>query len=313
MSIQTSSHPLLQQGKHRVKVNEIELAYEVRGQGPLLVWHPGGPGMKIQGYPGYEVMSESFTVVYLDPRGVGESEQLVPCPDVRVRNPIELEIAGSEVYSLANYSADLAALQELWGLEKINLAGHSHGGFVVFDYASRYPKRVANLVVVGSSGVVRFDDPRYEERRKPKMETEAYKRYLKIYQEKEEAGLTPLDWYKFGLMLQLTIDVHDFERHEQRLVAALGGLDDSGLSFVPAYHFEKFDVKTYDMTSRYKDITARVLFIQGRQETLFFPEDIENAVNQIASAEVAWIEECAHMPMTEQPEALMQALRSFIH
>lgn len=312
MSSQTSSNPLLQQGKHKVTANGIELAYEVRGQGPLLVWHPGGPGMKIQGYPGYEVMSESFTVVYLDPRGVGESAQLVKTPDVRVKNPMDLDIPGSEAYTLSNYSDDLAALQRLWGLEKINLAGHSHGGFVVLDYATRYPEMVGNLVVVGSAGAVRFDHPQYEVRRKPKMETEAYKRYLKLYEEKEAAGLTPLDWYKYGLMLQFTIDIHDFERHEERLSAALNALDDSGLSFVPAYHFEKFDVKNYDMRSRYQDITARVLFIQGRQETLFFPEDIEEAVSQIADARVVWIEECAHMPMTEQPQALMKALQSFI-
>lgn len=306
------SSPLLQQGLHQVEVNGVRLSYEVKGQGPLLVWHPGGPGMKIQGYPGYEVMAQSFTVVYLDPRGVGNSSELVETPNVTVENITDLEIPGSEAYALENYSDDLAALQKLWELDKINLAGHSHGGFVVLDYATRYPENVANLVVVGSAGVMHVDDPKYDERRKPKMETEAYKRYLALFEEKEKDGLSPLDWYKYGLLMQLTIDVHDFAKHEVRLLDAIVPLDDRGLSFVPAYHFEKYDLHRYDMRPRYADIKARVLFIQGRQETLFFLEDIEEAIEKIADGQVTWIDDCAHMPMTEQPEALMQALTSFL-
>lgn len=306
------SSPLLQPGLHQVQVNGITLSYEVKGQGPLLVWHPGGPGMKIQGYPGYEVMSAAFTVVYLDPRGVGKSSHLVETPNVIVKNVLDLEIPGSEAYALERYSDDLAALQKLWEVDKINLAGHSHGGFVVLDYATRYPDNVANLVVVGSAGAMHIDDPRYEQRRQPKMETEAYKRYLALFEEKEKAGFSPLDWYKYGLLMQLTIDVHDFDKHEARLLDGIMPLGEEGLSFVPAYHFEKHDIHRYDMRPRYADIKARVLFIQGRQETLFFPEDIDEAVEKIADAQVTWIDQCAHMPMTEQPEALMQALTSFL-
>lgn len=53
----------LSEGRHTVRVNNVSLSYEVRGTGPLLVWHPGGPGMAIQGYPGYDVLTHHFRVV----------------------------------------------------------------------------------------------------------------------------------------------------------------------------------------------------------------------------------------------------------
>lgn len=308
-----SEMELLQTGRHRVEVNGVHLSYEVRGNGPLLVWHPGGPGCAIEAYPGYEVLTESFTVVFLDPRGVGRSDKLVTVSDdVRFTEIQELDIEGTDVYALERYADDIAALVRLWGLEKINLAGHSHGGFVAFDFATRYPNRVEKLVLVGTCGFMDVEDPRFEARRKPKMESEAYQRYLTLYQDKEAEGFTPLDWYKYGLMLQFTIDLHDFKRHEERLKALLLNATDEMLSFVPAYHFERFDVQRYDMRPRYQDITADVLFVQGRQEYLFQPEDIEEAAKQIPSARIAWIEDCGHMPMTEQPEQLMAALQSFL-
>lgn len=304
---------LLNQGRHTVDINGIRLSYEVRGKGPLLVWHPGGPGVAIQGYPGYEVMSERFTMVYLDPRGVGQSTKLVELPeDLTFKDFAELHIDGTEVYALERYADDLLALVNLWGLAKINLAGHSHGGFVALDFATRYPERVDKLVLVGTSGVMDVTNPAYELRRKPKMETEDYKRYLRLYEDKEATGLTPLDWYQYGLMLQFTIDIHEFAKHEEALRETLFNATEDMLSFVPAYHFEKFDVSRYNMRPRYKDIQADVLFVQGRQELLFLPEDIEVAVQEIPSASVIWIESCAHMPMTEQPEALMAALQAFV-
>lgn len=303
----------LSEGRHTVRVNNVSLSYEVRGTGPLLVWHPGGPGMAIQGYPGYDVLTHHFRVVYLDPRGVGESEKLVDVPaDLNVNDFDTLDIAGTEVYALERYSDDLFALQRLWNLDKINLAGHSHGGFVVFDYITRYPEKVAKAVIVGSAGVMNPEDPRYEARRKPKMDSPEYAKYLEMFKAEEARGLTPLTWYQYGLMLQLTVDVHDFKKHEQRLYDAIMGSDERSLSFVPAYHFEKFDFHHYDMRPRYGDIQAEVLLLQGRQELLFLPEDVFEAAEKIPNARIAWIEECAHMPMTEQPEAFLAALTAFI-
>lgn len=304
---------LLEIGRHRVEVNGIHLSYEVKGEGPLLVWHPGGPGLAIQVYPGYEVMSESFKVVYLDPRGVGFSDKLIELPeDLVISSGAKFEISGTEVFALERYSDDLLALADLWGLQKINLAGHSHGGFVAFDFATRYPDRVEKLVLVGTGGVMEENDPRFEARRKPKMESDAYARYLRLYQEKDREGFTPSDAYRYELMLQFTIDIHDFEKHEQVLRDTVFNATDEMLAYAPSYHFERIDVGRYDMRPRYKDIQADVLFIQGRQELLFQPEDIEAAAAEIQSAQIAWIEECAHMPMTEQPDQLMAALTNFI-
>lgn len=304
--------PLLSPGRHTVQVNGIRLSYEVRGQGPLLVWHPGGPGMAVQGYPGYDVIAQSFTVVYLDPRGVGHSDALVQLPvDFKVSNFEEMELPGSEAFRLENYSDDLVALADLWGIEKLTIAGHSHGGFVVFDLMTRYPNRVGKAIIAGS-GPSFGEDEALQAKRKAKESSPAYQKYLALYQEEEKKGFTGDSWYQYGLMLQLTIDVHDFEKHESRLREHILGTSSANLAFAPAFYFGRYDAEQYDMRPRFGDITADVLFLQGRQELLFSPESIEDAVAKIPSAQVVWIDECAHMIQTEQPEAVLDALRAFI-
>ena len=45
-------------------------------------------------------------------------------------------------------AADLVAIADHVGLERVALVGHSMGGFVVSETAARYPERVASVLLV---------------------------------------------------------------------------------------------------------------------------------------------------------------------
>jgi pimeloyl-ACP methyl ester carboxylesterase len=80
------------------------------------------------------------TLILLDPRGTGESE--------RPGDP--------SAYDLEDYAADIEAVREQLGVERLDLLGHSHGGFVAMAWGGAYPDRVDRLILAGTAP--RFTD-----------------------------------------------------------------------------------------------------------------------------------------------------------
>ena len=109
------------------------LSYARRGDGPLLVCVPGGPGMDPQAYfaamdlPGRELL-------VFAPRGTGASTA-PPSPDG---------------YRMAGYVADLESLRLHLGLDTLTLYGNSHGGMVTLAYAAAHPQRVDRFVITNA-------------------------------------------------------------------------------------------------------------------------------------------------------------------
>src|SRR5437879_13731176 len=90
------------------------LAYELSGSGPTLVCHPGGPGFSSRYFGDLAGLTESLTLVLLDPRGTGVSDRP----------------SDARAYRTEDYAADLDELRAHLGLEQMRLLGPSHRGLV---------------------------------------------------------------------------------------------------------------------------------------------------------------------------------------
>jgi pimeloyl-ACP methyl ester carboxylesterase len=110
------------------------------GAGPPLVCHPGGPGSSAAYFGGLPELAAERTLLLLDPRGTGGSDRP----------------ADPAAYDLEDYAEDLEALRQEVGLERVDLLGHSHGGFVAMCWAGAHPDRVQRLVL--ASTAPRFTD-----------------------------------------------------------------------------------------------------------------------------------------------------------
>jgi 3-oxoadipate enol-lactonase len=113
----------------RIAVNGVNLAVEVRGQGPAVLF--------IHGYPLDHTIWEAqlaelegWTRIAPDLRGMGQSD----APDLG--------------YSMATYADDLLAMLTTLGLERAVLCGLSMGGYVAFEILRRAPERVLGLVLM---------------------------------------------------------------------------------------------------------------------------------------------------------------------
>jgi len=113
----------------RMALNGVNLAVDVRGQGPALLF--------IHGYPLDHTLwehqlahLEGWMRIAPDLRGMGQSD----APDLG--------------YSMATYADDLLALLNSLGVERAVLCGLSMGGNVAFEILRRAPERVRGLVLM---------------------------------------------------------------------------------------------------------------------------------------------------------------------
>jgi proline-specific peptidase len=111
------------------------LVYHRRGRGPLVVCHPGGPGISPAYFADLAGLADDFELLLLEPRGTCDSER-PPDP---------------QAYEVEDFVADLEELRAQLGVEKMRLLGHSHGGFVAAAYAGAFPGRVERLVLANTA------------------------------------------------------------------------------------------------------------------------------------------------------------------
>ena len=126
-----------------------ELAYHVRGEGIPLVCVPGGP-MRASAYLGdLGGLAAHRQLIMLDLRGTGDSA--IP------------EDTGS--YRCDRLVDDVAALADHLGLDRCDLLGHSAGGNIAVQYATRHQGRVRKLALITPSARSAGLDPEAETRR----------------------------------------------------------------------------------------------------------------------------------------------------
>jgi proline iminopeptidase len=118
------------------------------GEGlPVVVLH-GGPTFDCDYLlPELDALAGHARLVYYDQRGRGRSTDGVRPEDVGIDSDVE----------------DLDVVRRHLGWESVALLGHSWGGLLAMEYATRHPHRVSHLVLMNSApatheGLVRFRD-----------------------------------------------------------------------------------------------------------------------------------------------------------
>ena len=111
-------------------MNGVNLAVEVRGEGPAVLFVHGYPLDRTIWRDQIDAL-EGYRRIAPDLRGMGQSD----APDLG--------------YGMAIYADDLAALLDALGVDDVVLCGLSMGGYVVFEFLRRWRDRVRALVLHG--------------------------------------------------------------------------------------------------------------------------------------------------------------------
>jgi proline iminopeptidase len=125
----------LAEGEHMALFNGVNFHYVIAGHGPLLVVQAPGWGIGSAYLEnGLAPLQKRFTLLTFDPRGSGASSHV----DITDR------LTNSDLVD------DLEHLRRFWGIERMDLVGHSNGSAIAILYAERYPSRVHKLLLIGS-------------------------------------------------------------------------------------------------------------------------------------------------------------------
>ncbi|WP_158605693.1 alpha/beta fold hydrolase [Amycolatopsis panacis] len=117
-----------------MKINGRELAVEIEGDGPAVLFVHGLGGTSNFYQVQAEALTSSHTVIRVDSAGAGRS-------------------ALAQDISIESHAEDLAAVLDQAGVASAAVVGHSMGTLVVRAFAARHPDMVTSLTLLGAVAV----------------------------------------------------------------------------------------------------------------------------------------------------------------
>lgn len=250
----------------KTTVNGIELAYERRGSGtPLLLVH-GYPLDHTIWAPVAPLLEADFDLILPDLRGFGQSA------------------SSGTPYLLTDLAADLAALADALGLERVALTGHSMGGYVALAFARLYPERVLGLGLVASQAAA---DP-------PEKKVARYQAAARVEADGvgEVAGSMPALLTE-AVSLQTRLRELILRQPPMSVAGALRAMAErpDSTPFLPGFGFP-------------------VVIVHGLADRIVPVERAFEMRVTVKDGHLTEIEGAGHMPIMEAPELTAEALRA---
>lgn len=215
-------------GEHHTTLRGVRFWYLVRGEGPLLLLQPGGAGWggDITPYAqGLHRLEEFRTVIYLEPRGHGRSGRS----------------SEENAYRLDEYVHDIEAMRNHLGQQSIELAGHSHGGFVAMKYAITYPERVKRLLLWGTTPCLSLgDQPEWMSKRAGSVQAQE-----DLKRVSEDGSLTPQERHR--AFLRILVPIVHFHNPAIAASTLVPLIDQMTISVEPYSYWQANEKQAYDI------------------------------------------------------------------
>jgi DNA-binding CsgD family transcriptional regulator/pimeloyl-ACP methyl ester carboxylesterase len=124
--------------------DDVTIAYQVLGRGPVLVWLPSLSNIVAQWRipmlrAAYEALARNLTLVLYDGRGTGNSDRRIDTRDLGV----------------SAHLRDLRAVLADAGIERASLLGYYHSVATSIAFAAASPARVQRMVLFGGAARMR--------------------------------------------------------------------------------------------------------------------------------------------------------------
>ncbi len=267
------------------------LHMEVVGEGaPIVVVH-GGPGMDSRYLRrGLEPLADMAQLVFYDQRGTGLSE-----------GPLSLEVV-----NFLQFVEDIDAVRSALGVERINVLGHSFGGRLAMEYALRHPEHVERLILVNTTEPGQRFIQEANERRAERVTQEDQQSLEGIGQSgRLQTGDTVAfrEFYEAAFRSNFADPARladlDLSMHPNTAKNGLRVITDVGGSVGDASGWDAL-----------RGVQAPTLILQGEEDLMPVGMAVELA-DSIPQATLARIPDAGHFPWIEQPDAFLEAFRTW--
>ena len=285
-----SARPALPSGPGKTFTNQgATIWYEVRGKesGRPLVMVNGGPGFDhtyVLCSDAWDTLAKKRRVVFYDQRGNGRSGALGP----------------NQTCTLADQIADLDALREQLHADRIDLLGHSWGGYLVMAYAARHPDRIAHLLIVDSAA--------------PKW-TDTEFIFKNIYPE----AIDKQNRLDFAQMVGDSVSGYESLSEYMKMLFLSDAKRDEFMTRMSTYKFSRSvnetlnaDLAKYDMWPILPTLTMPTIVMTGRYDFNVAPSTAWKIHQGIPNSKWEVFEKSGHLPYYEEPEKFVQVVERFL-
>lgn len=268
-----------------------KLTYRKLGHGPVLVCHPGGPGLSSVYLGDLAGLWERFTLVILNPRGTDGSDRP----------------ADPSAYRLEDYVSDLEELRQHLRVERMLLFGYSHGGIVAQAYALAHPERVRKLVLACTAARFGPEQEAATKAAKEKRSGQQWYAEAVAAADAERDGMSD-DERRDSFFQMMPLYFAHFGPAE---AGYLDTFRDESVNGDASRAFGK-EIESLDLRGRLRDIKVPTLVITGDEDFICGPACAEEISAAIPGARQVIVGDAGHMVFMEQPQAFHDEVADFL-
>jgi proline iminopeptidase len=267
----------------------VKIWYEVRGQtsGRPLIMVNGGPGFDhtyVLCSDAWDAIARTRRVVFYDQRGNGRSGAL----------------RKGQSCTLGDQIADLDALRARIGADRVDLLGHSWGGYLVMAYAWKHPEHVAHLIITDSAA--------------PKWSDTEFM-FKSVFPE----GVERQERFDFAdAMGDTTANAASLHEYLQWLFVSTEKRDEF-MSHAWSYKYTRSvnealnaDLAKYDMWPVLPTFKMPTLVITGRWDMNVAPSTAWKIHKAIPGSRWEAFEHSGHLPYFEEPDKFVRVVNDFL-
>ncbi len=269
-----------------VPVRGIELFVRRIGSGPPVVVLHGGPGAHHDYLlPGFDALADGRELIYYDQRGGG-------------RSPVARDVP----VGWTEQVADLEALREEWGLDRLTIAGYSWGGLLALLYALEHPVKVARLALISPAPSWRAARERFEARFGQRNLDPAFQEARRVLRESGLRERDPEAFQQRIFELSVAPYFHDPERARELTPFRVTGRTQQEVWA---------SLGDFDLRERLPTLRGiPSLVLHGEDDAI--PIEAARTTAQLIGARFHPVPDCGHVPYVEAHEEFVRVVRGFL-
>jgi len=260
----------------KIKVNDISIYYEIRGEGEPLLLIMGIGGKTTQWRWQVDDLARDFQVITFDNRGAGNTDK----PDIE--------------YTMKMFADDTAGLIRALNIDKTHVFGISMGGMIALELVCQYPELVKSLILGcttpgGKNSVILSSEAQEILISNRKLPLEEFCRKMLPWAFSPQFLASNPDIAEQWVALQIENPTPDYSYQRQ---------------WEATMHHNTF--------RRLSQIKTPTLIITGSNDKLIPPQNSEIMAREIPGAKLVILKGTGHCFFVERAQETNQIIRDFI-
>lgn len=259
---------------------------------PALVLH-GGPGSTHDYLVGLDALAAERGVIYYDQLGSGKSG--------RDSDP--------SLWTLDYFVAELGAIVEALKIHRPHVIGHSWGGMLALEYAARHHPDWSSITAISTPLDVRAASRAATEL----MQARPFGEFA-IIERHEAAGTVGTEEYLSAVARFGREHICRLDSYPPEMLASLPPAMNLAMGhFMVGYADWNVTgtLRDWEILGRLPSITQPTLMLDG-EHSMYGRHHMRQAIELMADARFASIEDASHFPMCEVPGQTVEAVRAFL-